>query len=402
MGNEKNAPSGIYLVSKMVSKEWFGIDRTQSISELYDDMFPKAVCGKSITKKKQKHLLPIFQKRMTKIMRKRNYVNIIASGWMRAFFADYSFHPLNYILVKTKSGEKVVVGIDFGSARFRDRHTKNVTWDQHFDPLSLHRSAMGGPCNKKTGAGWESNYFKFLPKEHLFGEESVNMLKVLSGYDVDKLKTLFQDVAEKYEKVHGFEVMYEFGKRFGCIRSKDDSHHSRSNFVVPKEDVEGFQGLCKSLTEEETKQLGEPLAPFENILRERIMNDYFWVLSERQKRCKLMLAEVMLYRFACGMANSSNPLEYFNADSDVIQHLKRILTRTGEQLPILVKAITRKKGKKKGDQQKKWKEIIADFYLSTNPDLRSWATKNVADGCGISPSSRPLALVQPTLLPAHS
>merc|ERR1711964_344744 len=117
------------------------------------------------------HIWSKTQEKMTQIMRDKRYVNIIASGWMRAFFADYSFHPENYKLVEIEPDAvaptedappdqnviqncfstvvhliarcvgcvygqknqivKVAVGIDFGSSRFRDKGTKHVMWGPH-------------------------------------------------------------------------------------------------------------------------------------------------------------------------------------------------------------------------------------------------------------------------------
>lgn len=267
---------------------------------------------------------------MTKIFRDKKYVNIIASGWMRAFFADYSFHPLNYILVdmlppgwreSTKAGKRfyvfetdltksthkkpidskrVVVGIDFGSARHLDRYTNHVTWGPDFNPFKvtrcsipegIARRAMGGQKEDQL----ESNYFKFLPKEKLFESESINMLQVLSEFDIlEVLKPCFQSLAKEYGKVYGSQVIREFGKRFGS-----------------NEDV-----------------------------RAQIEADYFQTLAHRQESCRLMLAEIKLYNFITKTAGDTDPFDEFNTHPEVLEHLKNILTT--DEDPLLKDAMTGK------------------------------------------------------------
>jgi len=307
-------------------------------------------------KRRKMHLLPPIlggQSKMTPILRKNKYVNIIALGWMRAFFADYTFSPENNMDVEIAldaevienffsavaqpitvrgqevqvQGVKVAVGIDFGSARYRDKGSKNVMWGPHFNPLSLSRH----PSSKgflHGIIGTESNYFHFLPKEGLFEEESVRMLKVLSKYDVDNLKIKFLELAQKYSS----DVMFEFGKRFGCIRPKDDNKdHNR-----------------KILTEDNARKLDN------TNVEKIIVGDYFGVMKKRQKSCELMLAEVMLYRFVCGKDQSPDPFTYFD-ESHVRQHLEDILTK--RKTPMLIKAIN---GTNNSRDRRAWKTFVAN------------------------------------------
>jgi len=173
-------------------------------------------------------------------------------------------------------------------------------------------------------AGTESNYFKFLPKEDLFSNESIDMLEVLSEFEMNGLQPLFREISDTYEKVYDLDVTVEFGKRFGTIRSKEEIDANPGPFLLPEGEINEIHP---------------------HAIRATIESDYFWTLGERQKCCKLMLAEITLYRYvsarfaaaestvkkgtsgAAVLAAFPDPFDKFKADTDkfVIDHLEDII-----------------------------------------------------------------------------